>query len=128
MQLRILVIEDNLESRELINYLLKAFGHLPISASDGMEGLELAAREHPDLVLCDIDLPRLNGCEVARELSADPVLRRIPRVAVTALAMVGDRDKILAAGFDGYIAKPLDAETFVPEVIKFVSGRERVVK
>jgi CheY-like chemotaxis protein len=123
MQLRILVIEDNAQSRELMSYLLKAFGHVPLTANDGVEGLEIAAREQPDLVICDIDLPRMNGCQVARALQDDDTLNPIPRVAVTALAMMGDRDTILASGFDGYIAKPLEPETFVQQIEEFVAGR-----
>ena len=67
----------------------------------------------PNLIICDVQLPVMDGLEVARHVKSDPVLRTIPLVAVTALAMVGDRDRVLAAGFDGYIAKPINPETFV---------------
>ncbi len=118
---RILVIEDNPTNLELISYLLKAFGHETLAATDGEKGLEVVRREMPDLIICDIQLPNMNGYEVARRLKADPALRAIPLVAVTAMAMVGDRDRVLAAGFDGYIPKPIAPETFVGQVEAFLS-------
>lgn len=112
----ILVIEDNLDNLELMTYLLQAFGHRTITAQDGASGLELARHEALDLIICDVHLPKVDGYEVAHRLKNDPRLRRIPLLAVTALAMVGDRDKLLAAGFDGYLAKPIDPEVFVRQV------------
>lgn len=103
-------------------YLLTAFGHRALEAHDGSEGIELARHEKPDLILLDIHMPRMDGYEVARRLNADPECRKIPIVAVTALAMVGDREKILASGFSGYIAKPLDPETFATQVQGFIRG------
>lgn len=119
MAARILIIEDNAANLDLMTYLLAAFGHTPVTAQDGEEGLEVACREVPDLIICDVQLPKMDGYEVARWLKSHPSLRTIPLVAVTALAMVGDRDKMLAAGFDGYIAKPISPETFVGEVEGF---------
>jgi CheY-like chemotaxis protein len=116
MPSRILIIEDNRTNLELMVYLLGAFGHQTIEALDGVAGLEIAARELPDLILCDIAMPKLDGFGVARALKTDPLLARITLVAVTASAMVGDRDKVFAAGFDGYIGKPIDPEAFVAEV------------
>lgn len=121
MTARILVIEDDATSMELMVYLLQAFGHTPLRACDGAEGLEIAAGQMPDLVICDIQLPVADGYEVARRLKGSPILCRIPLVAVTALAMVGDRDRVLAAGFDGYIAKPIAPETFVQQVEAFLA-------
>jgi two-component system cell cycle response regulator len=120
MPARILIIEDNPTNLDLMLFLLKAFGHTPLTARDGLEGLEIARREPLDLIICDVHLPNLDGYEVARQLKSDPLLGQTPLVAVTALAMVGDRDKVLAAGFDGYIAKPISPRTFVPEVEKFL--------
>lgn len=113
---RILLIEDNPTNLELITYLLTAFGHTTVTAADGAAGVEAALRLKPDLVLCDLALPRLDGYGVARRLKADPATREVPLVAVTASAMGGDRDRVIAAGFDGYISKPIDPETFVAEV------------
>ena len=117
---RILVIEDNATNLELMIYLLKAFGYQVLSATDGEAGIDLARRTSPDLVICDIGLPKLDGYGVAAYLKEHPALQNIPLVAVTALAMVGDRDKVLGAGFNGYIPKPLDPETFVRQVEKFL--------
>jgi two-component system cell cycle response regulator len=124
MSARILVIEDDQASRELMTYLLQAFGHTPLCAHDGAEGLEIVRREAPDLVICDIQLPQVDGYEVARQLKGHPVWRAMPLVAVTASAMARDRDKALVAGFDGYLTKPLDPETFVQQMEAFLAARQ----
>src|SRR5438105_2383863 len=116
MPARILVIEDNPANLELMTYLLQAFGYAASTATDGVEGLAAARRDAPNLIICDVQLPVMDGLEVARHVKSDPILRTIPLVAVTALAMVGDRDRVLAAGFDGYIAKPINPETFVRQM------------
>lgn len=120
MSARVLVIEDNPANLELITYLLKVFGHQPLVAVDGEEGLAVARKQVPDLIICDVQLPKLDGFGVARALKQDPFLRHIPLVAVTAYAMVGDRDRMLASGFDGYIAKPIAPEFFVGQVEAFL--------
>jgi CheY-like chemotaxis protein len=97
-------------------YLLTAFGHETLEAHDGTEGVERASRETPDLILLDIHMPRMDGFEVVRLLRKKPECMAIPIVAVTALAMVGDRERILSSGFCGYIAKPLDPQTFPAQV------------
>lgn len=121
---RLLVIEDNPDNLELMSYLLKAFGHQVATAIDGAEGLAAARRDRPDLIVCDVHLPKMDGYEVARELKADRALRRIPLLAVTALAMVGDRDKVLAAGFDGYLAKPIDPPEFAHQVEAYLPASQ----
>jgi CheY-like chemotaxis protein len=120
---RILVIEDNPTNLELMTYLLKAFGHTTISAVNGEEGVEAALRTKPDLILCDIAMPKLDGYGVARRLKAEPSLKGVPLIAVTASAMVGDRDKVILTGFDGYISKPITPETFVAEVESYIHGQ-----
>jgi CheY-like chemotaxis protein len=127
MPVRILLIEDNPANLELMNYLLRAFGYHPKTAIDGGAGLEAAMSQPFELILCDVQLPVLDGFEIARRLKADPTKRSVPLVAVTALAMVGDKDKVLSAGFDGYIAKPIDPETFVRQVEAFLKGGRRAV-
>jgi two-component system cell cycle response regulator len=122
---RVLVIEDNPDNLELMTYLLGAFGHTPLTAGDGEAGLDVARREQPDLIICDLQLPKIDGYAVVRQLKAHPALRRIPVIAVTAFAMVGDRDKALAAGFDGYIAKPIAPETFVQQAQAFLQTNQR---
>jgi CheY-like chemotaxis protein len=121
MSARVLLIEDNQDNLDLMVYLFQAFGYSPLVARDGEEGMALGRRGRPDLIVCDIQIPKLDGYGVARELKQDAQLRLIPLVAVTAYAMVGDRDKMLAAGFDGYIAKPINPETFISQVESFLS-------
>lgn len=117
---RILIVEDNETNLELITYLLEAFGHISLIARDGQEALRVVQRDLPDLILADVHMPKMDGYELARQLKSNPVYRAIPLVAVTSLAMVADRDKALAAGFDGYIAKPIDPETLVIQVESFL--------
>lgn len=113
---RILVIEDDPSSLELMSYLLGAHGYATTVASRGDEGLAAARRERPDLVICDVQLPALDGYAIAAQLKSDEHLKSVPLVAVTALAMVGDREKMLAAGFDSYISKPIDPMAFVSQI------------
>jgi CheY-like chemotaxis protein len=100
-------------------YLLQAFGHEVSAATEGTEGIEMARHEKPDLILLDIHMPKMDGYEVANRLRNDPACRVIRIVAVTALAMVGDRERLLASGFDGYISKPIEPETFSAQVQGF---------
>jgi two-component system cell cycle response regulator len=120
MTARVLLIEDDTPSRELMAYLLRAFGHTALETRDGAAGLEAMQRERPDLVVCDIDLPKIDGLTLAGLAKADAGLRPIPLVAVTALAMVSDRDRALRAGFDGYIAKPIEPTEFVHHLERFL--------
>jgi two-component system, cell cycle response regulator len=117
---RILLIEDNPDNLELMSYLLVAYGHIVSMAEDGESGIEAAKSERPDLVACDIHLPGVDGYEVARTLKSLPELDGVPVVAVTALAMVGDREKILGSGFDGYITKPIEPALVVAELDSFL--------
>jgi CheY-like chemotaxis protein len=119
MPARILIIEDNPTNMELMVYLLQAFGYIPLTAASGAEGLN-AAQDLPDLIICDIELPDMTGYDIAGKLKQDERLNAIPLVAVTAFAMVGDRDRVLAAGFNGYIAKPIEPEVFVTQVEAFL--------
>ena len=120
METRILVIEDNEVNLELMRFLLTAHGYTVLAAYDGEEGLDIARRELPDLILCDLQMPGMDGYQVAQQVKGTPALQHIPMVAVTAYAMVGDRDKVLSAGFDGYFAKPIAPETFVQQVEAFL--------
>ena len=122
---RILVIEDNPASMDLMVYLLSAFGHQTLQASNGESGIEVVRAERPDLVLCDIQLPKLDGWEICRLLKADPDVANIPLIAVTAYAMVGDREKLLTAGFNGYISKPIMPETFMDQLRPYISTAEK---
>lgn len=116
MSATVLVIEDDPASLELMSYLLRAHGYNTLKALRGDEGLALARAHRPDLTVCDIQLPAIDGYEIARTLKADPETASLRLVAVTALAMVGDRDRVLACGFDGYVSKPIEPSTFVQQL------------
>lgn len=119
----ILVIEDNAVNLELMTYLLQAHGHQTLSAADGRAGLALARQQPPDLVICDLQMPVLDGHAVAAALRSDPLLRAVPRIAVTAAAMVGDREQALASGFQAHVPKPIDPQGFVPLIEGFLAQR-----
>lgn len=125
MPARILIIEDNVDNRELMSYLLNAFGYATLCADNGVAGIELATKHQPELILCDIRLPGIDGYEVARRLKEDARLRVIPLIAITAFAMMEDRDRALKVGFKGYITKPIAPETFVSEVVALLSAEDR---
>lgn len=116
----ILIIEDNVTNMELMTYLLDAFGYAPVLAHDGEQGLSTAYAQRPDLILCDVHLPNRNGYSIVQELKHHPQLRDTPVVAVTALAMVGDRERLLESGFDGYISKPINPASFIDQVECFL--------
>ena len=117
---RILVIEDNEPNLELMTYLLGASGHDISSATDGAQGIEMALADFPDLVVLDIQLPDLSGYEVLDRMRRSPNLATVPIIAVTANAMVGDRDQALGAGFDGYLPKPIEPATFARAIDGFL--------
>jgi CheY-like chemotaxis protein len=118
---RVAVIEDKGENLELMVYLLTAFGHEPLVARNGSEGLDLVHATHPDLILMDIQMPVMNGLEATAALKADPNVADIPIIALTAYAMVGDREQIMTAGFDSYITKPIDIVRFRREIERMLS-------
>jgi CheY-like chemotaxis protein len=122
----VLVVEDQDENLDLMVYLLTAFGHETLVARDGAEGVAVAAQARPDLVVMDLQMPVMDGYEAAARFKADPGLARIPVVAVTAYAMVGDQERILQRGFDGYLTKPIDPEVFVSELEKHLAARTPV--
>ena len=115
----ILLIEDNEQNRYLATYLLEKNGYRVIEAVDGATGIEMARALKPDLILLDIQLPSMDGYQVARALRLEEALSQTPVVAVTSYAMGGDREKALEAGCTGYIEKPIDPDTFVQELARF---------
>ncbi len=124
-QLKILLIEDNEKNRYLTTFLLEKHGYQVVQAEDGQTGIALARQEKPDLILLDIQLPVMDGYAVARELRQNGDLQDVPIVAVTSYAMVGDRERILAAGCAGYIEKPINPATFVAEIERYLPAQKR---
>lgn len=113
---KILIVEDNPANMTLATFLLKSAGHTVISATSAETGVALARDEQPDLVLMDIQLPGMDGLEATGLLKGDAATRAIPVIALTALAMKGDEERIRAAGCDGYIAKPLAYKDFLATI------------
>ena len=113
---RVLVIEDNAANMRLATFLLESDGHVVFPAADAEAGLTIARAEQPDLVLMDIQLPGMDGLQATAQLKGDAMTRAIPVIALTALAMKGDEERIRAAGCDGYIAKPLSYKGFLTTV------------
>ena len=113
---KVLIVEDNPANMTLAIFLLESAGHSVINATDAEAGLTLARDEQPQLILMDIQLPGMDGLEATRLLKQDDATRGIPVIALTALAMKGDEERIRAAGCDGYIAKPLAYKDFLAVV------------
>ncbi len=117
---RILVIEDNEVNLYLIRFMLEKSGYEVIEAREGAVGVELAIKEKPDLIIMDIQLPDINGLEATKRIRASEADGDIPIIALTSFAMTGDRERALAAGCTGYIEKPINPETFISEIEKFL--------
>jgi len=116
----VLVIEDNEQNLYLMRFLLEKYGFTVEETKDGEKGLEKAKALKPHLILLDIQLPKMDGYAVARELRKNNELANTAIVAVTSYAMVGDRERILAAGADGYIEKPIDPEKFIEQIKELI--------
>jgi CheY-like chemotaxis protein len=122
MTRRVLIIEDDEDASFLMSYLFRSAGHDVSCAHDGRAGLEMAERERPDVILLDVRMTPMDGLEVARLLQAHGDLSDVPRIAVTAYAMAGRREQILAGGFTGYISKPIEPTRFVAQVERILAG------
>ncbi len=120
---KILVVEDNQDSRELVVKILRNKGYQMIEAEDGEQAIEKALAEIPNLILLDISLPKLNGYEVARRLKEIDAFKDVPIIAFTAHAMKGDREKVLIAGFEGYISKPIDVRELPNQIKAYLRGK-----
>jgi len=121
MKKRILVIEDNENNLYLFRTILRKSGFEVIEARDGAEGVELAVKEKPDLILMDMQLPVLDGYKATKKIKSMEETKNITIIAVTSYAMKGDREKALDAGCDGYIEKPIKHKTFVAEIKKYLA-------
>jgi CheY-like chemotaxis protein len=117
---KILVVEDNEKNMYLISFIIGKMGHEVIQARTGEEGVDCAARERYDLILMDIQLPGIDGLETTQRIRAGGANTGVPIVAVTSYAMTGDRERLLAAGCNGYIEKPINPETIMEEIASFL--------
>ena len=117
---KILLVEDNEENRDMLSRRLTRRGYAVVIATDGGQGVAMAQSEIPDLILMDMDLPVLNGWEAAQQLKAVPATRAIPIIALTAHAMVGDREKALEAGSDDYDTKPIEFQRLLGKIEAFL--------
>lgn len=123
MNKTVLVVEDNEDNRALVVKVLSRSGYRVLEAVSGEEALRLAAEGCPDVILMDLNLVGMSGFEATRRIKADPALRRIPVVALTAYAMVGDRERALSSGCDGYISKPVNVRALPDQVAAYAEGK-----
>ena len=117
---KILVVDDNERNRYLISFILKKNGFEVVTANDGLEGVETTRKQRVDLVIMDIKMPRMDGYEATRRIKKLESCQSVPIIALTSYAMAGDKKKAVAAGCDGYIAKPINPETFMDEIRRFL--------
>ncbi len=118
----ILIIEDEPRNLTLVRDLLQVSGYKTIEATDGERGVELTKANKPDLILMDVQMPKMDGLEATRILKADATTSNIPVLALTSYAMKGDKERILEAGCDGYLAKPIDIKELLKIVAEYLSG------
>lgn len=128
MPSKILYVEDNPQNMRLVKKILMSAGYEVLEATDGLTSVAVAAREHPDLILMDINLPDINGLEATARLKASPQLAEIPVIALTANAMHGDREHCISAGCDGYLAKPVMKSELLMTVANFLTQAVLPVK
>lgn len=120
----ILNVEDNEANRKIVRYLFASKGYKVVEAMDGEEGVRMAEQERPDIILMDVQLPRMDGYEATRRIKANPALRHIPIVAVTSFALSGDDVKAIEAGCDDYVAKPFKPRDLLEKVEQILASRE----
>lgn len=121
----ILVIDDNAMNVDLVEFVLSAAGFEVMTASSARQGFERLAQRRPDLILMDIQMPEMDGLEMTRRLKADPTTREIVVVALTAYAMKGDEERVMSAGCDGYVAKPIDVKALPDQVLAIWKQKAR---
>lgn len=120
-----LIIEDNDDNMELISFILEKNGYATLRAVRGEQGVAMALEHLPDFIILDIQLPDIDGLEVAKRIRASKIDGTIPIVAMTSYAMVGDREALLGAGCDGYIEKPIDVSTVVAQIREVIEQRRK---
>jgi CheY-like chemotaxis protein len=118
---KVLIAEDNPVNRELLRELLEMRGYEVFEACDGMQALTMVSEVHPDVLVLDLDMPVLDGFGVIGKLRADPKVSNLPVLAATAYAMRGDCERVLQAGFDGYITKPINPNTLQTELKRLLN-------
>lgn len=118
---RILIVEDNAANLELVRYLLASAGYEVLLARDGVQGLDIAQRAQPDLIVTDLQMPVMDGYALIAALQRTSPCDRIPVLALTAFSMAGDRERILRAGFVGHLSKPIEPELFVSQIAAFLA-------
>lgn len=117
---KVLIVEDNDKNLYLLRFLIEQLGHQVIEARDGGNGVKIAIAEKPDIILMDIQLPVLDGYETTRQIRSMDAFKDVPIIAITSYAMVGDREKTLAAGCTDYIEKPIQPEIFIQKIQKYL--------
>ena len=122
---KILIVEDNPQNMRLIEMVLKARDYALLKATDGEEALDIATRERPDLIIMDIQLPKMSGLEVTKRLRQMPEFSHIPIIALTAYAMKGDEEKFIEAGCDAYLSKPINTRELPKVIAGMLSGRRQ---
>lgn len=124
MSLSILIIEDNDQNMYMLSYLLTNNNYKVIKAFNGIDGLDAAHKNQPEIILIDIQLPDMDGYEICLKLRDNSLLITTTVIAVTSYAMEGDREKAIKAGVDGYIEKPINTDTFVTEIEKIYNAKQ----
>ena len=121
MAKKIMIVEDNELNMKLFCYLVASIGHKTVETRNGLNALELARKENPDLILMDIQLPEISGLDVIKQLKSDDMLCKIPIIAVTAFAMKGDEEYIRASGCEDYMSKPISVSYFLDKIQKILN-------
>ena len=122
---KILIVEDNPQNMKLLLMTLKPHGYVLLEATDGEEALKIAVRDKPDLIIMDIQLPKVSGLEVTRRLRQIPAFNHVPIIAITAYAMKGDKEKFIESGCDAYLSKPINTRELPEVVAEMLAGRQQ---
>ncbi|MEO6119799.1 MAG: response regulator [Terriglobales bacterium] len=124
---KILLVEDNEVNRELVRDMLEGQDFEVFEAENGLQALHMLPQTAPDLVMLDIQMPVLDGMSVIKQLREDPDYAALPVLALTAYAMVGDRERVMAAGFSGYVAKPIDRKTLMAAIESLLGAKQEAI-
>ncbi len=125
MKKKILIVEDNPQNMRLVEMTLRRGGYALLKATDGEEALDLATREQPDLIVMDMQLPKISGLEITKRLRQLPAFNHVPIIALTAYAMKGDREKFIEAGCNAYVSKPINTRELPEMVAKILQKRQK---